>query len=172
MRKGVSGKLSKFKVTAFLHRAHRDQVAHPRGDEWVNKIQPLVATVCWVRLLSRLIEAWMWYHRVVGKNRFPSWTLGGRRKPAACSSPPCPVRTLLKHGRAQAVLRRRPVVLRDDGLECGPNEGGGCVSRNRGGIMRTTWGDHDRFIDTYFAMFKISISPATVAAWMRMATTG
>jgi len=46
------------------------------------------------------------------------------------------------------------VVLRDDGSECEANEGGKlCVRRPWPGMMRTTWGDHDRFIDTYFTMY-------------------
>jgi acetyl-CoA synthetase len=48
-----------------------------------------------------------------------------------------------------------PVVLRDDGTECAPNEGGKlCIKKPWPGIMRTTWGDHDRFINTYFTTFK------------------
>ncbi len=46
------------------------------------------------------------------------------------------------------------MVLRDDGTECGPNEGGKlCIKKPWPGMMRTTWGDHDRFIDTYFTMY-------------------
>jgi len=48
-----------------------------------------------------------------------------------------------------------PVVLRDDGTECSVNEGGKlCIKRPWPGMMRTMWGDHQRFIDTYFMMFK------------------
>ena len=36
-------------------------------------------------------EAWEWYHRVVGDRAAPSWTPGGRPRPAASSSRPCPV---------------------------------------------------------------------------------
>jgi acetyl-CoA synthetase len=34
-------------------------------------------------------EVWKWYHKVVGKGRPPSWTPGGRRRPAASSAAPC-----------------------------------------------------------------------------------
>jgi acetyl-CoA synthetase len=48
-----------------------------------------------------------------------------------------------------------PVVLRDDNTECQPNEGGKlCIKKPWPGIMRTTWGDHDRFINTYFCTYK------------------
>jgi acetyl-CoA synthetase len=47
-----------------------------------------------------------------------------------------------------------PVILREDGTECGANEGGKlCIKKPWPGIMRTTWGDHQRFIDTYFTAF-------------------
>ena len=46
------------------------------------------------------------------------------------------------------------VVLRDDGSQCDINEGGKlCIRKPWPGMMRTMWGDHDRFIDTYFTMF-------------------
>jgi acetyl-CoA synthetase len=48
-----------------------------------------------------------------------------------------------------------PVVLRDDGSECNPNEGGKlCIKKPWPGIMRTTWGDHHRFINTYFSTYQ------------------
>ena len=61
----------------------------------------------------------------------------------------------LKPGSAgRAFLGVDPVILRDDGTECAPNEGGKlCIRRPWPGMMRTTWGDHDRFIDTYFQAF-------------------
>ena len=47
------------------------------------------------------------------------------------------------------------MVLRDDGTQCDPNEGGKlCIRRPWPGMMRTIWGDHDRFIDTYFTMYE------------------
>ncbi|MCL5961970.1 MAG: AMP-binding protein, partial [Chloroflexi bacterium] len=47
-----------------------------------------------------------------------------------------------------------PIILRDDGSECGVNEGGKlCIKKPWPGMMRTVYGTHDRFIDTYFTMF-------------------
>ena len=67
-----------------------------------------------------------------------------------------------------------PVVLRDDGTECAPNEGGKlCIKKPWPGMMRTTWGDHDRFIEHLFHhVSKTCISPATAAAWTPTAITG
>ena len=48
-----------------------------------------------------------------------------------------------------------PVLLREDGTECGRNEGGKlCIKKPWPGMMRTMWGDHERYITTYFSMFK------------------
>jgi acetyl-CoA synthetase len=48
-----------------------------------------------------------------------------------------------------------PVVLRDDGTECDVSEGGKlCIKTPWPGMMRTMWGDHERFIDTYFTLFE------------------
>jgi acetyl-CoA synthetase len=46
------------------------------------------------------------------------------------------------------------VIVRDDGSQCDVNEGGKlCIRRPWPGMMRTTYGDHDRFMDTYFALY-------------------
>lgn len=48
-----------------------------------------------------------------------------------------------------------PVILRDDGSQCGTDEGGSlCIRKPWPGMMRTTWGDHQRFVNTYFTTFK------------------
>jgi acetyl-CoA synthetase len=48
-----------------------------------------------------------------------------------------------------------PVILRDDGKECSSQEGGSlCIRKPWPGLMRTTWGEHERFIDTYFTAFE------------------
>ena len=62
---------------------------------------------------------------------------------------------VLKPGSAsRAFFGVEPVVLRDDGTECNRNEGGKlCIKKPWPGMMQTTWGDHDRFIDTYFTIY-------------------
>ena len=68
---------------------------------------------------------------------------------------PLPGAMTLKPGSAsKAFFGVDPVILRDDASECDVDEGGKlCIRKPWPGIMRTMWGDHDRFIDTYFAMF-------------------
>ena len=47
-----------------------------------------------------------------------------------------------------------PVILRDDNSECNVNEGGKlCIKKPWPGMMRTMWGDHERFVDVYFTMY-------------------
>jgi acetyl-CoA synthetase len=47
-----------------------------------------------------------------------------------------------------------PIVVDNDGKECATNEGGKlCIKKPWPGMARTMWGDHERFIDTYFAAF-------------------
>jgi acetyl-CoA synthetase len=69
---------------------------------------------------------------------------------------PLPGAHTLKPGSAnRPVFGVDPAVLRDDRSEAGINEGGKlCIRKPWPGMMRTMWGDHDRFIDTYFTMYE------------------
>jgi acetyl-CoA synthetase len=69
---------------------------------------------------------------------------------------PLPGAMTLKPGSAsRPFFGVEPILLREDGTECDRNEGGKlCIKKPWPGMMRTTWGDHDRFIDTYFSMYK------------------
>jgi acetyl-CoA synthetase len=69
---------------------------------------------------------------------------------------PLPGAHTIKPGSAcRAFFGVDPVILRDDGTECDANEGGKlCIRKPWPGFMRTMWGDHDRFIDTYFTLFE------------------
>jgi acetyl-CoA synthetase len=100
-------------------------------------------------------EAWMWYHRVIGKEKCPIVDTWWQTETGGHLITPMPGAHTLKPGSAsRPFFGVEPVVLRDDGSECGPNEGGKlCIKKPWPGMMRTTWGDHDRFIDTYFTMY-------------------
>jgi acetyl-CoA synthetase len=133
------------------------------------------ACACWARWASPSTPRPGSGTTIIGGAVAPSWTPGGRPRPAASSSPRCPGARVLKPGSAsRPFFGVEPVVLRDDGTECAPNEGGKlCIKKPWPGMMRTVWGDHERFIDTYFTMYPgTSTSPATAAAWTRTATTG
>jgi acetyl-CoA synthetase len=100
-------------------------------------------------------EAWLWYHRVIGKGRCPIVDTWWQTETGGILINPLPGAHTLKPGSAsRPFFGVEPVVLRDDGKEVGPNEGGKlCIKKPWPGMMRTTWGDHDRFIDTYFTMY-------------------
>jgi acetyl-CoA synthetase len=100
-------------------------------------------------------EAWLWYHRNIGKGNCPVVDTWWQTETGGILIAPLPGAHTLKPGSAsRPFFGVEPVILRDDGTECGRNEGGKlCIKRPWPGIMRTTWGDHGRFIDTYFSAY-------------------
>ena len=100
-------------------------------------------------------EAWMWYYRNVGHSETPIVDTWWQTETGGFLIAPFPGAHSLKPGSAgRPFFGVEPVVLRDDGSECNRNEGGKlCIKKPWPGIMRTTWGDHERFINTYFTTF-------------------
>jgi acetyl-CoA synthetase len=100
-------------------------------------------------------EAWMWYYRNVGHSGTPIVDTWWQTETGGFLIAPFPGAHPLKPGSAgRPFFGVEPVVLRDDGSECNRNEGGKlCIKKPWPGIMRTTWGDHERFINTYFTTF-------------------
>jgi len=100
-------------------------------------------------------EAWMWYYRNVGHSKTPIVDTWWQTETGGFLIAPFPGAHSLKPGSAgRPFFGVEPVVLRDDGSECNRNEGGKlCIKKPWPGIMRTTWGDHERFINTYFTTF-------------------
>ena len=148
--------VEKFKVTAFYTAPTAIRSLIRLGEEWPNKYD-----LSSLRVLGSVgepinPEAWLWYHRVIGKGRCPIVDTWWQTETGGILITALPGAHTLKPGSAsRPFFGVEPVVLRDDGSECGPNEGGKlCIKKPWPGIMRTTWGDHDRFIDTYFSMFK------------------
>ncbi|HOV60284.1 MAG TPA: AMP-binding protein, partial [Candidatus Hydrogenedentes bacterium] len=146
----------KFKVNQFYTAPTAIRALIQKGDEWVNKYD-----LSSLRILGSVgepinPEAWMWYYTVVGKSRCPIVDTWWQTETGGFLITPLPGAMTLKPGSAsRPFFGVDPVILRDDGTECGPNEGGKlCIRRPWPGMMRTTWGDHDRFIDTYFTMYK------------------
>jgi len=100
-------------------------------------------------------EAWMWYHDVIGQDRCPVVDTWWQTETGGILISAMPASHTLKPGCAnRPFFGVDPIVLKEDGSPCGPNEGGNlCIKRPWPGSMRTTWGDHDRFINTYFTTF-------------------
>lgn len=101
-------------------------------------------------------EAWHWYHKHIGKERCPiadTWwqteTGGFMISPIAHVTPQKPAFATLPLPGVQ------PVLVDNDGkvLEGNSVEGNLCIKFPWPSIIRTTWGDHDRCKQTYFATF-------------------
>lgn len=100
-------------------------------------------------------EVWMWYYQVIGKEKCPIVDTWWQTETGGIMITPLPGSHTLKPGSAtRPFFGVDPVILRDDGAECGRHEGGSlCIRRPWPGIMLTMWGDHERFINTYFKTF-------------------
>lgn len=98
----------------------------------------------------------MWYYEKVGRGRCPIMDTWWQTETGGFMITPLPGAMTLKPGSAsRPFFGVDPVVLRDDASVCNRNEGGKlCIRKPWPGMMRTMWGDHDRFVDTYFTMFE------------------
>jgi acetyl-CoA synthetase len=101
-------------------------------------------------------EAWLWYNRVVGEHRCPIVDTWWQTETGGILISPLPGATDLKPGSATLPLPGvRPMLVDGDGHELhGPCEGNLCIQDAWPGIMRTVFGDHERFVQTYFSTFK------------------
>ncbi|MCX7865831.1 MAG: acetate--CoA ligase [Limisphaera sp.] len=147
--------VEKFRVTQFYTAPTAIRSLIRLGEEWPNKYD--LSSLKVLGSVGEPInpEAWIWYHRVIGKGRCPIVDTWWQTETGGHLITPLPGAHTLKPGSAgRPFFGVEPVVLRDDGTECAPNEGGKlCIKKPWPGMMRTTWGDHDRFIDTYFTMY-------------------
>ena len=101
-------------------------------------------------------EAWEWYWRVVGDGRCPIVDTYWQTETGACMMTPLPGAHALKPGAASfPMFGVVPQIVDGEGavLE-GPAEGNLCITQSWPGQMRTVWGDHERFFQTYFTTYK------------------
>lgn len=100
-------------------------------------------------------EAWMWYYEKVGHKNCPIVDTWWQTETGGFMITPLPGAHALKPGSAgRPFFGVEAAVLRDDGSDCGVNEGGKlCIRKPWPSMMRTMWGDHERFVDTYFTMY-------------------
>jgi len=100
-------------------------------------------------------EAWLWYYNIVGEKNCPIVDTWWQTETGATLISPLPGATDLKPGSASKPIPGiTPVLLDADGNELeGSNEGNLCIKNSWPGQMRTVYGDHDRFIDTYFSQY-------------------
>ncbi len=100
-------------------------------------------------------EAWEWYHRVVGDHRCPIVDTWWQTETGGILITPLPGATALKPGSAtRPYFGVRPAIVDNEGNELhGVCEGNLVILDSWPGQMRTVYGDHQRFIDTYFKTF-------------------
>ena len=147
--------VDKFGITVFYTAPTAIRALMAKGDDWVMKYK-----LDSLRILGSVgepinPEAWMWYYEKVGRSKCPIVDTWWQTETGGFMITPLPGAHTLKPGSAsRPFLGVDAAVLRDDASECDRNEGGKlCIRKPWPGMMRTMWGDHERFIDTYFTMY-------------------
>ena len=126
------------------------------GDTWVEKYDRST-----LRLLGTVGEPikepeWLWYYNIVGEKRCPIVDTWWQTETGGILMTPLPAATPLKPGSATfPFFGIEPVILDEEGNEVEGNPATGylCIKTAWPGIMRTVYGDHERFLDTYFRRF-------------------
>jgi acetyl-CoA synthetase len=100
-------------------------------------------------------EAWLWYYNVVGDERVPIVDTWWQTETGGILITPLPGATPLKPGSAtRPFFGVKPQIVDGEGnVMEGACEGNLCIADSWPGQMRTVYGDHKRFIETYFATF-------------------
>jgi acetyl-CoA synthetase len=101
-------------------------------------------------------EAWLWYYNVIGEKRCPVVDTWWQTETGGILISPLPGATAMKPGSATLPLPSvQPILVDGEGNELtGAAEGNLCIGDSWPGQMRTVFGDHERFIQTYFSTFK------------------
>ena len=101
-------------------------------------------------------EAWEWYYRVVGDERCPIVDTWWQTETGGILISPLPGATALKPGSAtKPLFGIQPAIVDGDGNTLdGETEGNLVILDSWPGQMRTVYGDHQRFVDTYFSPFE------------------
>src|SRR6202041_930871 len=101
-------------------------------------------------------EAWLWYHRVVGNGRCPIVDTWWQTETGGILISPLPGATDLKPGSAtKPLFGIKPEIVDAEGKVMeGEATGNLVIADSWPGQMRTVYGDHQRFIDTYFKTYR------------------
>src|SRR5579871_5192550 len=100
-------------------------------------------------------EAWEWYHRVVGERRCPIVDTWWQTETGGILITPLPGATKLKPGSATLpFFGVQPEIVDAEGrVQTGATTGNLCIADSWPGQMRTVYGDHERFVQTYFSTY-------------------
>ncbi len=147
--------VEKFKVSTFYTAPTAIRSLMREGEKW-----PKSRDLSSLRLLGSVgepinPEAWMWYHRNIGQEKCPIVDTWWQTETGGILISPLPGATQTKPGSAtKPFFGIEPAIFKEDGSEAAVNEGGYLVIKKPWpGIMRTVYGQHDRFKDTYWSRF-------------------
>ncbi len=148
--------VEKYKVSIFYTAPTAIRAIARDGNEW-----PAKRDLSSLRLLGTVgepinPEAWMWYHKFIGGERCPIVDTWWQTETGGILITPLPGAWDTKPGSATLPFPGVfPQVVREDGSPCETNEGGYLVIRRPWpGMLRTVWGDEQRYKDQYFSRFK------------------
>ncbi len=147
--------VEKYKVSIFYTAPTALRAMMRDGDKW-----PLGRNLSSLRLLGTVgepinPEAWIWYYKVIGKEKCPIVDTWWQTETGGILITPLPGAVAIKPGSATKPFPGvEAAVIREDGSTADPNEGGYLVIKKPWpGMMRTVYGQHERFKETYFIQF-------------------
>ena len=149
--------VDKYKVTSFYTAPTALRSLMKEGDDWI-KSHDLTS----LRLLGTVGEPikqpeWEWYYKLIGGEQCPIVDTWWQTETGGIMISPLPGATPTKPGSATLpFFGIKPVLLSDDGDEISENNTGGllAIKSSWPGQMRTVYGDHQRFKETYFSQFE------------------
>ncbi len=149
--------VDKYKVNIFYTAPTALRALMKEGDSYVEKHD--LSSLKVLGTVGETIKEpeWMWYYKVVGKEKCPIVDTWWQTETGGILISPLPGVTNLKPGSATLPLYGiEPVILNENGEEISqsPAEGYLAIKQSWPGQMRTVYGDHKRFYDTYFSQFK------------------
>ena len=153
---GLDDYIEKHKVNKFYTAPTALRALMKEGDKWPNKYN-----LDSLRILGTVGEPikepeWLWYHNVIGKQKCPIVDTWWQTETGGVMITPLPGVTSTKPGSATLpFFGVVPELLDDEGnvLEGNNVEGNLAIQRPWPSIMRTVYGDHQRFFETYFEKF-------------------
>ena len=148
--------VDKHQVTLFYTAPTALRALKKEGNSWVEKND-----LSSLRLLGTVGETikepeWMWYHSIVGKEKCPIIDTWWQTETGGIMMTPLPGATPTKPGSATFPFYGiEPVLLTESGEEIAGNNVSGLLVMKASwpGQMRSIYGDHDRFVETYFSQF-------------------
>jgi acetyl-CoA synthetase len=148
--------VDKYQVNVFYTAPTAIRALMGAGDEWVKKSSRKS-----LRVLGSVgepinPEAWEWYFNVVGEKKCPVVDTWWQTETGGILIAPLPGATDLKAGSAtRPFFGVEPQIVDGEGHPIeGPGSGNLCMKEPWPGMMRTVYGDHDRFVQTYFSTYK------------------